>query len=272
MSERVAPRRSRFDFARRRPGRTPLEIIWFDLSESFLRLMLKLCYRFRITGESNVPRKGPCIFICNHQSLLDPIVTGCAVIDRQFTAMAREGLFRFKPLAMLMRSYGSIALKEEGGDTGAFKAAVAELQAGRSILIYPEGSRSDDGAMQDFQAGVALLLRRAQATVVPLGLEGAYEVWPRGQRLPHFTGRIEVEIGQPIGPEMLPKETKALLQLLSERVRELVVRRGDAMMRSGWRPARLAARWQVGTPSASSASPASSDSSTRTRPPRTVNA
>lgn len=236
-------RRGRLEFSRRRPGLRPIQILWFDLSEALCRLVLKILYRFRIVGAERVPSQGPCIFVCNHQSLLDPVINGCAVIDRQLTAMAREGLFRFKPFAWLMRSYGAIALKDTGGDSAAFKAALGELRAGRSILIYPEGSRTLDGCVHTFQAGVALLIRRAQVQVVPLGIEGAYEVWPRGRSLPSLTGRIEVEVGEPIAFESLPLDAPTLLPMLRERVLALVERRRVAMLRSGWRPPRLRHLW-----------------------------
>lgn len=234
----MVARRRRLDHTRRCPGRSRLQVLWFDVCESLCRLTLKLCYRFRITGESLVPASGPCIFVSNHQSLLDPVLNGCAVVDRQLTAMARESLFRWKPFAWLMRSYGAIALKEEGGDTAAFKAALAELREGRCILIYPEGSRTPDGRVHDFMPGVALLIRRAQVPVVPMGIEGAFDVWRRGEKWPKLFGRIEVEVGQPIPAEQLPREPGALLSLLREQVSELVRRRGEAMRRTGWRPRR----------------------------------
>lgn len=230
-----APRRRRFDFSRRRPGVPPARILWYDVGEKFCRLALKLCYRFRITGEHLVPREGPCIFVSNHQSYLDPVINGCAVVDRQLTAMARESLFRWGPFAWLMHSYGAIRLREDGGDAAAFRAAISELRAGRCILIYPEGTRTPDGAVHPFQPGVALLVRRAKVPVVPIGLEGAFDVWPRGRRFPRLTGRIEVEVGEPIPFEALPQEPEALLRLLRERVSGLVERRGAAMRRSGWR-------------------------------------
>ncbi|MBM4112324.1 MAG: 1-acyl-sn-glycerol-3-phosphate acyltransferase [Phycisphaerae bacterium] len=234
----VAPTRHRFQFARRCPGRPVAKMIWFDLSEAFCRTVLKLCYRFRITGESRVPAHGPCIFVSNHQSYLDPVINGCAVVDRQLTAMAKESLFAFKPFAWLMRSYGAISLKEDGGDLAAFRAALSELKAGRTVLIYPEGTRSPDGGVEPFLQGISLLVRRAGVPVVLLGIEGAHDVWPRGRRFPRMFGRIEVEVGETLLPESLPRDDAALRTLLRAKVMELVARRGAAMRRAGWRPRR----------------------------------
>ncbi len=234
---RAAPiRRRRLDFARRCPGRPPLKVAWFDLCECFCRTTLKLAYRFRIVGESRVPAEGPCLFVSNHQSYLDPVINGCAIVDRQLTAMAKESLFAFKPFAWLMYSYGAIALREEGGDLAAFRAALSELKAGRSVLLYPEGTRTPDGGVHEFQAGVSLLVRRAGVPVVPMGIEGAFDLWPIGRKLPRLSGRIEVEVGEPLAPESLPRRTEELGDFLRARVEELVLRRRASLLRGGWKP------------------------------------
>jgi len=240
VTEAVAAprRRRRLEYRRRCPGRPWLKVLWFDICECFCRVTLKLLYRFRIEGEPRVPLDGPCLFVSNHQSFLDPIVNGCAVVDRQLTAIARQSLFKFPPLAWLMRSFGAIELRDEAGDVGAFRAAIEELRAGRSVLIYPEGSRSQDGMVQEFREGVALLIRRAKVPVIPMGIEGAHDAWPRGRRFPRPFGRIEVEVGEPIPPEALPRDSAEMLDHLRRTIESLVQRRGEAMRRSGWRPHR----------------------------------
>lgn len=185
------------------PGRPIVQVLWYDLGEFVGRLLLRLLYRFRIEGEDLVPRSGPAIFASNHQSFLDPVINGCAVVDRQLTAIAREGLFRFPPLAWLMRSYGVIPIKEDGNDATAIRAALTELAAGRCVLIYPEGSRSHDGTLLEFQRGIALLIRRAKVPVVPIAIEGACDVWPRSRRVPGLRGRLAVKVGSPIASEEL---------------------------------------------------------------------
>ena len=224
------------EYSRRCPGRPLRQAVWFDICRIACELFMKLVYRFRTYGMERVPASGPCIFVSNHQSFYDPILNGLAVKDRQLTAMARESLFRWKPFALLMHSIGAIRLKEEGGDAAAFKAALAELAAGRCILIYPEGSRSPDGRVDVFQPGLALLVRRARVPVLPMAVEGAHDVWPRGQSLPRLSGRLAAEVGEMLAFESLPRDPEALLQLLRSRVAELQERCGVRMRRAGWRP------------------------------------
>jgi len=193
----------RLQFGQRVPGRPVLQVLWYDLGEMLSRLVLRVLYRFRIEGEELVPQSGPALYVSNHQSFLDPVINGCAVVDRQLTAIAREGLFRFPPLAWMMRSYGVISIKEDGHDATAIRAALAELAAGRCVLIYPEGSRSHDATVLPFQRGISLLIRRAKVPVVPMAIEGACDVWPRSRRLPGLRGRLAVKVGTPIAADDL---------------------------------------------------------------------
>ncbi len=192
----------RFQFARRVPGRSPLEIVWFDLGRFMVASILTILYRFRVVGRERIPERGPVLLVCNHVSFLDPMVVGSAMKDRQFSPMARDSLFRFKPFGWLLRSYGCIPIRREGGDAAAMRAAMAELEAGRCVVVFPEGTRSPDGSMQPFRRGVLLLLKRAKATVLPMGVAGTFEAWPKGRR-PRLCGRIRLAVGTPIPSEEL---------------------------------------------------------------------
>lgn len=162
------------------------------------------------------------LFISNHQSFLDPVLNGIPLVDRQLRAMARESLFRFWPLAWLMRSYGAIPIREDSGDVGAMKAALAELAAGRSVLVYPEGSRSDDGAVAPFKRGIGLLIRKAGVTVVPMAIEGATDVWPPTRKFPRLRGRLGVKVGEPIAfQELMAEGSEAALERLRREVERL---------------------------------------------------
>lgn len=211
------------EFGRRVPGRSALAILWFDLGRFLTHVTCRLLYRLRVSGYEHVPSHGPVLAISNHQSLLDPIVNGAALRDRQFTPIARESLFRFRPFGLLIRSYGAVPLAKSGSDIAALRVAVAELAAGRCVLMYPEGTRSADGTMRPFEKGVMLLQRRAKVDVLPMGMEGASDAWPRGSRFPRLSGRIEVRVGEVIPASRLaalsPDEAKALLETTVDRLR-----------------------------------------------------
>lgn len=183
-----------------------VRILWWDISRWISGMTLRILYGMRVRGVEHIPASGPVLFVSNHQSFFDPIINGAVVKDRQYTAIARESLFRFKPFAWLIRSYGALSVAGEASDTAAIKIALGELAAGRCILIYPEGTRSPDAAMREFQRGVLLLQRRAKVDVVPIGIDGASDTWPRHSKRPVLRGRIAVEAGP-----VIPAATLAAL-------------------------------------------------------------
>lgn len=213
--------KGRLQFARRVPGRSGLAILWWDLWRFATGMVVRWCFGLRVVGRENVPRSGPLLYLSNHQSYLDPIINGAAVKDRPFSPFARETLFR-GPFGWVIRSLGAMPVSGGGGDKSVMRAALAELAAGRCVLVYPEGSRTPDGALEPFKSGVALLLRRSDAVIVPMGIEGAYDAWPRQRSKPRLRRVIEVEVGLPIDREELLRDgVPAALSRLETEIDEL---------------------------------------------------
>ncbi len=200
----MSAKRSRFDFKRRVPGRGVVPIVWWDFCAFLCWSWLKLSYRLRRIHRDRVPPTGAILVISNHQSFLDPMVNGVTVWDRQFTALARDSLF-IGPFGWILRSVSARPIKREGGDLEAMKGALAELEAGRVVIIYPEGTRSTDGNMLEFKRGVLLLLKRVKPTVLPMGVDGTFDAWPRGRKLPRLFGNVVCVCGEPISGEELAK-------------------------------------------------------------------
>jgi 1-acyl-sn-glycerol-3-phosphate acyltransferase len=200
----VSPLPNPLAFRRRVPGRGFVRAVWWDFCAFLCWSWLKLSYGLRRIHRNRVPRTGAILVISNHQSFLDPMVNGVTVWDRQFTALARDSLF-VGPFGWILRSVSARPIKREGGDLEAMKAALAELEAGRVVIIYPEGTRSPDGSLQEFKRGVLLLLRRAKPTVLPMGVEGTFDAWPRGRKLPRMRGKVVCVCGEPLSGEELAK-------------------------------------------------------------------
>ena len=164
-----------------------------------------MLFLYRVRNRDRIPREGPVLFVCNHQSYLDPILCGIATRDRPSRPLAKQELFKFLPLGLLLRSVGVLPLTGSARDKTAMRLTLAELAAGRTVMLFPEGSRCLDGAMDDFKPGVGLLLKRSNAPVVPIGFDGAHEAWPRGGKI-RLWRRIECEVGMPIDSEELLKD------------------------------------------------------------------
>jgi 1-acyl-sn-glycerol-3-phosphate acyltransferase len=105
------------------------------------------------------------------------------------------------------------------------RAAISELQSGRCVLIYPEGTRTPDGTVKLFKSGVALLLKRADAMVIPIGIDGAFDAWPRNRSRPRWRRAIECEAGEPIpSAELLADGVPAAMKRLEKEVEVLRLR------------------------------------------------
>lgn len=205
--------------ARRAPGKTRMQALWWDAVCLAAELVVRSLYLFRVQGAERVPRSGPVLFVSNHESYLDPVVNAIAGKDRQMGFLAKQELF-FGAFGGLIRSLGAIPLKERS-DLAAIRAALGELQKGRCVIIYPEGGRSDDGEVRPFLRGVALLIRRAGVPVVPMAVNGPNRAWPPGQRLPSVFRRIQVAVGDPIPGEVLHADDDGGVERLRRAVIEL---------------------------------------------------
>ena len=214
----MSPLPNPFAFRRRVPGRSFVAAVWWDFCAFLCWSWLKLAYGLRRLHRERVPRTGAILVISNHQSFLDPMVNGVTVWDRQFTALARDSLFK-GPWGWVLRSVAARPIRREGGDLEAMKAALAELEAGRVVILYPEGTRSPDGSMQDFKRGVLLLVRKARPTILPMGVDGTFEAWPRGRKLPRAFGKVVCSCGEPIdGGALADLDAEQSLAVLREAV------------------------------------------------------
>ena len=156
----------------------------------------KLAFRMRIEGRANVPRSGGAVLAANHQSFLDiPIVGGA--VSRHVAFVARDTLDDWRWLAFVMRESGVVLVRRGTSDRRALRQMADHLEAGDLVAIYPEGTRTRDGSLQEFKGGAVLAARMAKVPIVPVGIRGAFEAWPRGKSIPR-PRKIGVRFGAPI--------------------------------------------------------------------------
>jgi 1-acyl-sn-glycerol-3-phosphate acyltransferase len=84
----------------------------------------------------------------------------------------------------MIRQLNGVPIDHEGVGKEGIKTILGQLQAGQAVVVFPEGTRSRDGKLQPLRPGVQLLIKRTQAPIIPIGIAGAYEAWPRSQPLP----------------------------------------------------------------------------------------
>jgi 1-acyl-sn-glycerol-3-phosphate acyltransferase len=159
------------------------ERLWYRFNFWTLWPAFTLGFSFRSEGSRNVPPTGPLLILANHESFLDPPIIGLAV-RRKIHYLARKTLFRNPLFGAYLRSMGSVPVDQEGVAKEGIRASIDLLQAGKALLIFPEGERSPEGAMLPFKPGIQLVLRKAQVPILPVGVAGAFESYPRSALLP----------------------------------------------------------------------------------------
>jgi len=156
------------------------------------RLRVSLVHGERLHGMQ------PCVYVANHSSWLDPLAVADVLPDS----------VRFTPKIELMRvplfgdalragKHPAIDRHNRASAVAAYEQAAAMIQEGISAIVFPEGTRSHDGNLQEFKKGPFVLAIVAQVPVVPLWIAGTREALPRGT-LRLRPGPIEVRVGPSI--------------------------------------------------------------------------
>jgi 1-acyl-sn-glycerol-3-phosphate acyltransferase len=156
--------------------------------------------KLEIIGREKVPSEGPVIFMSNHQSNFD-ILSLFLAIPRQFSWIAKEELFAIPVFGHSMRRAGYIPLDRRDGRRAlkSIEAAAAIIKSGRSVIMFPEGTRSPDGNLLPFKRGGFLLAAKAGVPIVPLTINGSARINPC-KRLELYPGKITIRFGEPIFP------------------------------------------------------------------------
>lgn len=131
-----------------------------------VRALGALFLGFEVHGAERVPEKGPLIVAANHHRVFDPVFVSMAV-PRRVRWMAKKELFAF-PFHWLFYFIGAFPVDRQGGGRAALRTAQRFLAEGRSLGIFPEGTRRREGASSEAKSGAALLAARSGAPVLPV--------------------------------------------------------------------------------------------------------
>jgi 1-acyl-sn-glycerol-3-phosphate acyltransferase len=157
---------------------------------------MRLLFRVEGRGTEHVPAEGPVLIVANHSSVLDPPLVG-GMCPRQLTFLAKAELFRIPGFGGLIHRLGARPLRREGADPSALRTARRVLAEGKALLVFPEGTRGEEGRLREAKPGAALLAVQSGATVVPVYVSGSGRAWPRGRRLPR-PAKVVVTFGAPL--------------------------------------------------------------------------
>ena len=176
------------------------------------RIFGRAMSRISVEGAiDEIPREGPLILTANHASNLDAVVLGSwlmPTLGRRIHWLGKKELFAWPIVGWAAANGGVHPVDRGAADVEAFRLAKRILDEGHILFVFPEGTRSPDGSLQEARDGISVLALRTGAPIVPLGIAGSNRVWPRGQKLPRPGGHVNVRVGRPFRPlDLLPPDT-----------------------------------------------------------------
>jgi 1-acyl-sn-glycerol-3-phosphate acyltransferase len=167
-------------------------------SGACLRLMAACLARVKVEGLERLPESGPVLVICNHCSNADGMLLMGFVVPamgRPMGWLGKEEALRWPLFGWGMRQNGVMEVRRGAGDLEAFKMAKSVLDKGGVLTIFPEGTRSPTGALQEVKEGATVLAIRSGAPILPIAIVGSQRFWPKG-KLPRPGRRMTVRVGE----------------------------------------------------------------------------
>ncbi len=184
----------------------PLRSLGRSLFRRTQRAALESWLKPTIMGRGNIPANSNVLVVANHSSHLDFLLISHALgeMGKELVVLAAKDYFFNTPARRFVFSNLTtlIPFDRERAQLESLEDALGELAAGRSVLMFPEGTRSPDGTMQEFKSGAGYLALRSGCDVLPIHISGTHEVLGKGSLLPSHHP-VEVRIGRVISHEQL---------------------------------------------------------------------
>lgn len=199
--------------------------LWlFNISRLLVRIISRLYFRIEFEGVERVPKSGAMIVAPNHVSYFDPFWVSIP-IARPLRYMTWDKMTRLPVLGKLIMAYGSFPVNVDRGqgDRAALKASLEQLRAGGGLMLFPEGSRTPSGRLEDFKPGVVRLAIETGAPIVPVTILGGYRAFSRHHYFPRpFKVRIVYHEPIHLTPPANHAELKHYQQEQTTRLRSII--------------------------------------------------
>jgi len=176
-------------------------------------------FKTRVYGRENLPPVDqPCVFVANHQSFMDILST--YHVSHPFKWVSKQSILKIPLVGFAMRATNTLTIEREDrrSQVQAFRQCVDTLKKGTSIFVFPEGTRSKDGALIDFKKGPFAMAKRGKTPIVPITISGTGRLMPSKREYLLYFSRpgVRIVIHPPISAEDVQKAADGELM---ERVR-----------------------------------------------------
>ncbi len=201
----------------------------FEIYSLFCRTAAKvivkgLGMKVRIEGRENIPNTEPFIFICNHQSHFD-IKLVFAFVPRNFCFVSKEEVTKIPILEGYMKVADHVGIPREESRRAylVLQGLIERAKAGKTLVIFPEGTRSPDGRLQPFKRGIAYVVLKSARSVIPMIILGSRKFLPKGSLLcnPEYR-EITIRFGKPVSFPLMERVSREDSLLVAEKLKQEV--------------------------------------------------
>lgn len=187
--------------------------------------IFKIFWKINVIGIENVPKEGGLILASNHVSYLDPIVLGITM-KRKVYFIAKKEAFNNIFGNILLKNLNAFPVDRGKNDIRSLKKSLNILEEKKVLGIFPEGTRSLDGELQELKLGIIKIAMRTGVPILPVGIIGTHKIYPHGKIFPAFFkygiticyGPLQYFDKEKIGDKIYQKEA---LNILSQTMKEL---------------------------------------------------
>lgn len=173
-------------------------------------VIFKIFNRIEYLNTENIPEGGGYILCPNHVSLFDPLIIAVAENIPQCSFLAKEELFKNPLIRFLAKSIDIVPIKRGEGDLGAMRKTIALVNDKKTLIIFPEGTRSKTGSLGEGKDGVAFIAKRTNCMVIPCSIN----------KKPRIFRKLKVMFGKPLylkeyieGKDLSPATQKLMSEI-----------------------------------------------------------
>ncbi|MCC0633385.1 MULTISPECIES: lysophospholipid acyltransferase family protein [unclassified Clostridioides] len=169
---------------------------FYRFAINIFRCFSKVFFKYEVIGAENIPDRGNIVVASNHKSNLDPVFLAAAIENREIAAIAKQELFKVKPLGFILKKLHVMPINREKPDVSTIKTILRSIRDGYVLGIFPEGTRIKGDNFGKAKAGLSLFTIKSKSKVVPVSIISKYKLF----------SKVIVYFGEPISFEEHFKE------------------------------------------------------------------
>lgn len=182
--------------------------MFYNIVVAILRVLFFPFYRIRVHGQENIPINPDFIACANHWSNLDPFFLAMS-LPIKFNFMAKKELFEIPVLRNILKFAGVFPINRQGNDLKALKYAIGLIKEGKTLGIFPEGTRVKKISRDNMHEGVGFIALKAKADILPIEIITSYKIF----------SRVDIYVKEPINIKTYQElKNKEAMKMISDEV------------------------------------------------------